>query len=70
MGLVQGYVEVSALSDDLKDLLQSIGALSELLGIMRDEFIKNGFTREESVYLIGVILESVVNSRSDGELGK
>lgn len=59
------------MSERLKLLLQSIGALSELLGIMRDEFIKNGFTREEAVYLIGVILESVVkNSKSSGELNK
>lgn len=58
------------MSDDLKDLLQSIGALSELLGIMRDELIKGGFTREESVYLIGVILESVVTNRNNGDLSK
>lgn len=52
------------MNGELKFLLQSIGALSELLGIMRDEFIKNGFTRDESVYLVGVILESVVNSKN------
>lgn len=59
------------MSEKLKLLLQSIGALSELLGIMRDEFIKNGFTREESVYLIGVILESVVtNNKNSGSLNQ
>jgi hypothetical protein len=58
------------LSDDLRNLLQSIGALSELLGIMRDEFIKSGFTREESVYLVGQILQSVVKNRNDEETGK
>lgn len=52
------------MNGELKYLLQSIGALSELLGIMRDEFVKNGFTRDEAVYLVGVILESVVNSKN------
>lgn len=52
------------MNGELKFLLQSIGALSELLGIMRDEFVKNGFTRDEAVYLVGVILESVVNSKN------
>lgn len=58
------------MSDELKNLLQSIGALSELIGIMRDKFIQSGFTREESVYLIGVILQSVVNNRNENDSGK
>lgn len=52
------------MSDELENLINSIGALSELLGMIRDEFIKNGFTREESVYLIGVILETII--KKDG----
>jgi hypothetical protein len=58
-------LEVLILSDDLDNLLKSIGALSELLGIIRDKFIKNGFTREESIYLTGVLLQSVVNNSQD-----
>lgn len=51
------------MNSELKLLIQSVGALSELLGIMRDEFVKNGFTRDEAVYLVGVILETVINSK-------
>lgn len=51
------------MSDELKKLLMSVGALSELLGVMREEFMKSGFTREESVYLIGVVLQSTVKNR-------
>jgi hypothetical protein len=58
-------MEVLFLSEDLRKLLLSIGALSELLGVMRDEFIKSGFSREEAVYLIGVILNTMVKSRND-----
>lgn len=53
------------MSEDLKNLLKSIGALSELLGIMRDNFEKSGFSREESVYLVGVILNSIVSNTKD-----
>jgi hypothetical protein len=62
-------MEVLCLSDDLRKLLMSIGALSELLGVMRDEFIKSGFSREESVYLIGVILKTMVKNRDGQEPG-
>lgn len=54
------------MSDDLKNLLQSIGALSELLSIMREKFEKSGFSREESVYLVGVILSSIIKNTKDG----
>lgn len=57
------------MSDDLRKLLMSIGALSELLGVMREEFMKSGFTREESVYLIGVILQTMVKNGANPEPG-
>lgn len=54
------------MSDELKNLLNSIGALSELLGVMRSKFEQNGFTREESVYLVGVILKAIIKSKRIG----
>lgn len=56
---------MGSMSDDLKKLLQSIGALSELLGIIREKFIKSGFSREESVYLVGIILKTMIENKKD-----
>jgi hypothetical protein len=53
------------LSDELNNLLQSIGAMAELSGILREEFIKNGFSREEAVYLVGVIFNAVASQSKD-----
>ncbi|CDZ25066.1 hypothetical protein CCDG5_1974 [[Clostridium] cellulosi] len=50
------------MSDKLRNLINSIGALSEFLGVMRTELEKNGFTREESVYLVGIVLETMLKN--------
>ena len=33
----------------MKELLMVVGAAAELCGLLRDQLIKNGFTREEAV---------------------
>ena len=53
-------------NDDIKAEIQktidSIGALCELAGIMRESLISNGFTREEA---IGIVCEFIDRGNSD-----
>lgn len=58
------------MSDDLRRLFQSIGALSEMLAIIREELIKNGFTRAEAVYLVGIVLQNMIDDKTNGENGQ
>ncbi len=37
---------------DVKGLLNSIGALAEVAGFMRDQLMERGFTREEAVTIV------------------
>ncbi len=54
-------------NEDSKAMFQkmfySIGALSEMAGILRDSLMQNGFTREESV---GIACEFVISTIHGG----
>lgn len=43
----------------VQKMIDSIGALSEMAGILRDSLMQNGFTREESV---GIACEFVIST--------
>lgn len=51
-----------AMSDKMTELLNSIGALAEMSGIMREQLIKNGFTRQEALIIVGGMISSLIAS--------
>lgn len=46
-------------NNSLKDLIMATGALCEMAGLLRDNLIRNGFTREEAVNIAGSYVVAV-----------
>lgn len=47
-------------NNDVKNLIDALGATVEMASILRDQLVQNGFTREEAVkmsseFIIGII---------------
>ena len=49
-------------SGKVQDLINSIGALAEIGSYMRDELIRQHFTREEAVTIVSNVLCSILTS--------
>jgi len=47
-------------NDELTKLLDSIGAISEMLKAMYDDLIKIGFTETQAMYLTGEFLRATI----------
>lgn len=43
-------------NDDLRNLINGIGAICEMAGVLRDNLIRNGFTREEACRMVTSVL--------------
>lgn len=43
-------------SNELKNFINGIGALSEMAALLRDSLMQNGFSREEACGLVGVVI--------------
>jgi hypothetical protein len=48
--------------DDLKQLINGIGAICEMAGIIRDNLMKNGFTREEACAMTSDVIRETFKS--------
>lgn len=56
------------MSEDVKDIINAVRAMAEMLAIHRDSLIQNGFTRKEAVELCKSLqIELIGNRRKDGE---
>ena len=51
----------------VQKMIDSIGALSEMAGILRDSLMQNGFTREESVGIVCEFVISTIHGGNDDE---
>ena len=49
----------------MKELLAAIGAITEICAIMRDELMRNGFTREEAVGMATAYLVSSMTPKQE-----
>lgn len=48
--------------DEVTKLINGIGAIAEVSGLFLNELMKNGFTREESMILVGELIKVSFNS--------
>lgn len=46
----------------LANFIGSIGAMAEMSAVFRDQLMKNGFDREEAMYLTGILISSITQS--------
>lgn len=44
------------MNEQLKQLIEALGGMSEICGIFRDGLLASGFTREEACALVGLFL--------------
>lgn len=54
------------MNEEVKKMILSIGVIAEALSIMRDNLVKNGFTREEAIRLCGDFLRAMMGGGKDG----
>ena len=48
--------------DDVTKLINGIGAIAEVSGLFFNELMENGFTREESMVLVGEMIKVTFSS--------
>lgn len=48
-----------------KEMLEAIGALAELAGYMRDQLMKNGFTRAEATVMVSEYIRNTMFNKED-----
>lgn len=54
-------------SNVIEELRNAIGALSELSGTLRDDLIRNGFTRDEACKIVAVFISETINGQKRKE---
>lgn len=47
------------MKEDISNLLNAVGAMSELLKVFYDNLIKQGFSQKEALYLTGDYMKAV-----------
>lgn len=48
------------MKDPLTGFIEAIGGMAEMVGLLRDSLLKNGFTREEAVSMAGECLTAII----------
>ena len=48
-------------NNQIRRMIDSIGAVAEMSGVFLKEFLRNGFTREEAVFMISEITTSILS---------
>lgn len=51
----------------MNDLLNAVGALAEMCALMRDELMKNGFTRKEAISMATEYLKNITKPNTSKE---
>ena len=46
--------------EQFQEAVNAVGALAELLSLLRDALERNGFDEDSTLYLLGVYLEMIV----------
>lgn len=55
------------MNDDVKDLITGLGAIAEVCGELKRQFIRNGFTEAQAMELVGRYLTVIVTPRQNKE---
>jgi hypothetical protein len=48
------------MNEGLKKLINAVGVLAEMMRLLREELLKNGFTRAEAIYLVGEFMKNQI----------
>lgn len=50
------------MSEEMRNLINAFGALGETCGLLRDSFMKNGFTRAEAIDLCKTYVQTALSN--------
>lgn len=51
------------MNDGLKEFINAVGALAEMMRLFRDELMKNGFTRKEAIQLVQAFMVEQISQK-------
>ena len=51
--------------NDIEELMAGVGSICEIAGLIRDNLIRCGFTREEAIIIVSKIITGMISKRSD-----
>ena len=54
-------------TNPIKELINGIGAICEIAGLMRDNLIRNGFTRKEACDIVGRCVSDIFRNAGNNE---
>lgn len=54
-------------TNPIKELINGIGAICEIAGLMRDNLIHNGFTRKEACDIVGRYVSDIFRNAGNNE---
>lgn len=55
------------MNEEAKKFITAVGAMAEFMRLMRDEFMKNGFTRKEAISLVQAYMLETFNPNKNKE---
>lgn len=53
--------------EQIKDLMNSIGAISEVMKMWYDAFLEQGFDKNQALYLTGKALAAILGTTNDSD---
>jgi hypothetical protein len=51
------------MNEGLKEFITAVGALAEMMRLFRDELMKNGFTRRETIQLVEAFMVEQITQK-------
>jgi hypothetical protein len=55
------------MNEELKALINAVGILAEMMRLLREELLKNGFTRQEALYLVAEFMKNQLKSNNNNQ---
>ena len=55
------------MNDELKNLINAVGVLAEMMRLLREELLKNGFSRSETLYLVSAFMQTQLKSNNNNQ---
>lgn len=46
--------------EQLQETINAVGAVAELLSLMRNALLRNGFSEDQMLYILGIYLECIM----------
>lgn len=56
----KGEIKMNENNGKLNEFIQAVGAMAEMSGLLRDNLIKSGFTREEACKIVATVISSAL----------